>query len=168
MVVPLRVGDSFVADVNRFAQAVLYAIDNGVSVVQEALGTLNNSRLARQAIDYAYEHGVTVIASAADEAAAAPQLAGRARHPRQLVTRSTLARSTTDRSPAQPAAPLLPAVQRLHELLEQADRRGPELIVLLGRDGRGAGMAGLHLRRGAQRRADRLTRPAGAHGRSAR
>ena len=69
MVMPLRVGDSFVADVNRFAQAVLYAADNGVLVVQEALGALNNSTLAPQAIDYAYNHGVTVIASAADEAA---------------------------------------------------------------------------------------------------
>ena len=69
MVEPLRVGDSFIADVNRFAQATLYATDNHIDVVQEALGTLNNSTLARQAVDYAYRHGVTVIASAADEAA---------------------------------------------------------------------------------------------------
>ena len=68
-VVPLRVGESFVADANRFAQAVLYATDNGMSIVQEALGTINAPRFARQAIDYAYDHGVTVIASAADEAA---------------------------------------------------------------------------------------------------
>jgi hypothetical protein len=69
MVVPLKVGDSFIADVNDFAQAVLYATDNGVNVVQEALGTLNNSALNQAAIDYAYGHGVTIIASAADEAA---------------------------------------------------------------------------------------------------
>ena len=69
MVLPLRVGDSFIADVNNFAQATLYATDNGIDVVQEALGTLNNSTLAREAVDYAYRHGVTVIASAADEAA---------------------------------------------------------------------------------------------------
>jgi hypothetical protein len=65
----MRVGTSFVADVNRFAQATIYAVDNDVLVVQEALGTLNKSRLARQAIDHAWAHGVTVIASAADEAA---------------------------------------------------------------------------------------------------
>ena len=65
----MRVGDSFVADVNRFAQATLYAVDNDVEVVQEALGTLNNSQLATQAVEYAYDHGVTIIASAADEAA---------------------------------------------------------------------------------------------------
>jgi hypothetical protein len=68
-VLPLRVGESFIADVNRFAQAALYATDNGVSVIQEALGTLNGSFFARQAIEYAYNHGTAVIASAADEAA---------------------------------------------------------------------------------------------------
>ncbi|MDQ6915183.1 MAG: S8 family serine peptidase, partial [Actinomycetota bacterium] len=68
-VVPLRVGDSFVADVNRFAQATLYAVDNNVLVVQEALGTLNKSKLAGDAVEYAYRHGVAIVASAADEAA---------------------------------------------------------------------------------------------------
>lgn len=65
----LRVGTSFVADVNRFALATMYATDNDVDVVQEALGTLNKSRIAFDAIKYAYDHGTTVIASAADEAA---------------------------------------------------------------------------------------------------
>ena len=69
MSMQMRVGDSFVADVNRFAQATIYGVDNGALVIQEALGTLNNTRLARQAVNYAYNHGVTVIASAADEAA---------------------------------------------------------------------------------------------------
>jgi hypothetical protein len=69
MVVHLRVGTSFVADVNRFAQAAIYATDNDVLVIQDALGTLNKSRLGRQAVKYAWDHGVTTIASAADEAA---------------------------------------------------------------------------------------------------
>jgi hypothetical protein len=69
MVMPLRVGESFIADVNRFAQAVLYATDHGAYVIQEALGTLNNSDFARQAVEYAYDHGTVTIASAADEAA---------------------------------------------------------------------------------------------------
>ena len=68
-VLPLRVGESFVTDANRFAQAAVYATDRGVDVIQEALGTLNAPYFARQAIEYAYGHGVTVIASAADEAA---------------------------------------------------------------------------------------------------
>ncbi|MGI9184531.1 MAG: hypothetical protein ACR2GZ_06125 [Solirubrobacteraceae bacterium] len=69
MVMPLRVGESFVTDANRFAQATLYATDLGADVIQEALGTYNAPYFARQAIHYAYVHGTTVIASAADEAA---------------------------------------------------------------------------------------------------
>lgn len=69
MVMPLKVGDSFIADVNDFAQAVLFATDQGASVVQEALGTLNHSSLGQVAIDYAHRHGVVVVASAADEEA---------------------------------------------------------------------------------------------------
>ena len=69
MVVPLKVGDSFIADANDFAQAVMYATDNGVSIIQEALGSLNSSGITQPAIDYAYRNGVTVIASAADEEA---------------------------------------------------------------------------------------------------
>jgi hypothetical protein len=69
MVMPLRVGESFVADANRFAEGVFYATDHGAYVVQEALGSLNTSYFARQAIEYAYHHGTAVVASAADEAA---------------------------------------------------------------------------------------------------
>jgi hypothetical protein len=68
-VLPLRVGESFVANGERFGQATIYATDRGVDVVQEALGTISNPLLAREAIDYAFKHGVIVIASAADEAA---------------------------------------------------------------------------------------------------
>lgn len=64
---PLRVGDSFIVDVNLFAEAVVYATDNGAKVVQEALGTINNSKYAMAALDYAYAKGVTTIASMADE-----------------------------------------------------------------------------------------------------
>ena len=63
----MRVGDSFVAEVNDFAQGVVFAVDSGARVVQEALGTLNQTRFGQQAVDYAYRNGVVVIASAADE-----------------------------------------------------------------------------------------------------
>ncbi len=68
-IMELRVGESFIADVNRFAQAVVYATDRGSDVIQEPLGTLNNSSFARDAVEYAYRHGTVTIASAADEAA---------------------------------------------------------------------------------------------------
>lgn len=66
-VLPLRAGDSFVVDVNGFAMAALYAVENGASVIQEALGSINNSPFAKDVVDYAWKKGVIVIASAADE-----------------------------------------------------------------------------------------------------
>ena len=67
MFMPLRVGESFIADVNDFGKAVIYATDIGAKVVQEALGTLNQTKFSKAAIDYAYEHGVMIDASMADE-----------------------------------------------------------------------------------------------------
>jgi hypothetical protein len=67
--VPLRVGESFVTDANNFAEAALYATDQGANVISEALGTYNAPYFARQAIKYAYDHGTVIIGSAADEAA---------------------------------------------------------------------------------------------------
>ncbi len=67
MLLEIRVGDSFVAEVNAFAQAVVFAVDSGARVVQEALGTLNQTEHGQHAVDYAYDNGVVVIASAADE-----------------------------------------------------------------------------------------------------
>ncbi|TML42118.1 MAG: hypothetical protein E6G27_05490 [Actinobacteria bacterium] len=69
MFMPLRVGDSFVANINDFASAVVYAADHGASVVQEALGTINHTAFGQAAVDYAYRHGVLVVASEADEEA---------------------------------------------------------------------------------------------------
>ncbi|MCP4500941.1 MAG: S8 family serine peptidase [Deltaproteobacteria bacterium] len=67
-VLNVRVGDSFVADVNQFADGVVFAVDSGAKVVQEALGTINNTPYAQNAINYAYENGTAIVASAADEA----------------------------------------------------------------------------------------------------
>ncbi|MEY2571393.1 MAG: hypothetical protein QOE63_1743, partial [Acidimicrobiaceae bacterium] len=65
----MRVGDSFVADSNHFAEAAVYATDNGASIIQSALGALNHTGFAQRAVDYAYANGVLFVASAADEAA---------------------------------------------------------------------------------------------------
>ncbi len=63
----LRAGDSFIADANDFAKGVIYAADNGVNVIQEALGTIDQTAFSKAAIDYAYAKNVTIIASMADE-----------------------------------------------------------------------------------------------------
>jgi hypothetical protein len=65
--IPLRVGDSFIADVQDYSQAVGFAIDHGAKVIQEALGTINQSNLSRAVMDYAWSKGTVIIASAADE-----------------------------------------------------------------------------------------------------
>ena len=54
----MRVWDTFVVDTNNFAQAVLYAADNDIEVVEGAVGALFNSRFARQAFEHAYQQGV--------------------------------------------------------------------------------------------------------------
>lgn len=67
MLLMVRAGDSFVVDANDFALGTVFAVDSGASVIQEALGSINNSPLMYAAIDYAWKENVAVIASAADE-----------------------------------------------------------------------------------------------------
>ncbi len=57
-IVPLRVWDTFVADANNMSQAALYAADNGIEVVEGAIGGLFNSRFGRAAFARAYRQGV--------------------------------------------------------------------------------------------------------------
>ncbi len=78
--IPIRVGDSFIADGGRFAAGVLFAMDVGADVVQEALGAISNPRQAQQAIDVAYRRGVVVVASMADEASKHPNLPSSLEH----------------------------------------------------------------------------------------
>ena len=59
---------------------MLFGLDHGAAVIQEALGAINNPRQAQQAIDAAYERGVPVIASMADEASKHPNLPGSLEH----------------------------------------------------------------------------------------
>lgn len=67
MVLPIKVGDSFITSGNAFAEGALFAVDSGASVIQEALGTYDVTATDSQAITYAEDHGVPVVASAADE-----------------------------------------------------------------------------------------------------
>lgn len=80
MVLPIRVGDSFIADSNLFGEGVVFAVDSGAHVVQEALGAVNNTPLAKAAIDYAWNNDVPVIASAADEESFHHNVPGANRH----------------------------------------------------------------------------------------
>ncbi len=77
---PVRVSDSFIADGGRFAAGVLFGLDQGADVIQEALGGISNPRQAQQAIDAAYRRGVVVVASMADEASKHPNVPSSIEH----------------------------------------------------------------------------------------
>lgn len=77
---PVRVGDSFIAEGGRFAAGVLYSLDTGADVIQEALGAINNPPQAQAAVDLSYARGVPVVASMADEASKHPNLPAAMNH----------------------------------------------------------------------------------------
>ena len=79
-VLPVRVGDSFIADADHFAEGVFFALSQGANVIQEALGTLDNTPLMQRAIDAAYARGAVVVASAADEDSLHHNYPGNAEH----------------------------------------------------------------------------------------
>ncbi len=66
-VMPVRVGTSFIASGNAFAQGVAFAVDSGATLVSEALGTIDHTAPASEAIAYAAAHGVPIVGSSADE-----------------------------------------------------------------------------------------------------
>ena len=62
-----RVNDSFIAGSNTIAAAIRYAVDNGFSVVQAALGPIDMTPALYAAVDYAWTKDVVVVATAGDE-----------------------------------------------------------------------------------------------------
>ncbi len=65
-VMPIRVWDTFVVDSNLYSLGVVYAADNGASVVEGAVGGLLNSQFARRAFSYADSKGVTLTLVSSD------------------------------------------------------------------------------------------------------
>ncbi|MFN3477281.1 MAG: S8 family serine peptidase, partial [Candidatus Methylomirabilales bacterium] len=63
----IRIGDSFIVDVNDFAQGLLYAADNGAQLVAAAVGSDNNYRIAKEPVQYAQRQGDVLKASAAED-----------------------------------------------------------------------------------------------------
>jgi len=77
---PVRVADSFTAEGGRFAAGVLFGLDSGADVIQEALGAISNPPQAQQAVTAAVRRGVPVVASMADEASKHPNLPAAMNH----------------------------------------------------------------------------------------
>jgi hypothetical protein len=96
MILPVRVGLSFIAEDMTFGRGVVFAVDSGAAVIQEALGTLNGSPLAQAAIEYAYGKDVPVIASAADESSFHQNLPAAHEH---TITVNSVVKYTSGMSP---------------------------------------------------------------------
>ncbi len=64
--VPIRIWDTFVADPNNFALCMLYAADNGIEVIEAAIGAVTTTAFAQAATQYAYEHGVALMEVSSD------------------------------------------------------------------------------------------------------
>ncbi|MEY2984806.1 MAG: hypothetical protein RLZZ568_1423 [Cyanobacteriota bacterium] len=77
-IMPLKVlgenGGGTVADI---AEAIMYAADNGATVINMSLGGGGESKTLRDAIDYAYAKGVVIIAAAGNEGQNAAAYPGR-------------------------------------------------------------------------------------------
>ncbi|WP_437730998.1 S8 family serine peptidase [Sorangium sp. So ce1335] len=62
-IIPLRVGDSHVADAQDLAKALLYAADRRAEVVQCPVTAVDNTRFLQAALDHAHAKGTLVVAS---------------------------------------------------------------------------------------------------------
>ena len=135
-IMPLRVGESFIADVNRFAQAVRVCDRQGRRRDPGAAGDAQQLELrARRG---------RVRLPPRDRDDRLRRRRGRRAQQRALgrcPTRSSSTRSTSTRRDRGPA--VVPPVQRLYQLRAEGDCVGVELVVLLERDRAGAGIAGL-------------------------
>src|SRR6184192_4484325 len=63
---PIRIWDTFVVDNNNFALCMLYAADNGIEVIEAAIGAVTTTEFAQAATQYAYEHGVAEMDVSSD------------------------------------------------------------------------------------------------------
>ncbi|CAN5559966.1 hypothetical protein BH10ACT11_BH10ACT11_04790 [soil metagenome] len=63
---PIRTWDTFVSDGNTFGMGILYATDNGASVIEGANGSLYHSAFTEAASQYAYDHGAAQVFSGDD------------------------------------------------------------------------------------------------------
>ncbi|MBE9239461.1 DUF5942 domain-containing protein [Synechocystis salina] len=77
-IMPLKVlGDNGGGTVADIAEAIMYAADNGASVINMSLGGGGESKTLADAIDYAYSKGVVIIAAAGNEGQNAAAYPGR-------------------------------------------------------------------------------------------
>jgi subtilisin family serine protease len=74
MIMPLRVfDDNGNADAFTIARAIHYAVQNGANVINMSFGMTSEFKVVKEAVEFAIDHGVTVVASAGNEDTSATQ-----------------------------------------------------------------------------------------------
>jgi subtilisin family serine protease len=74
MIMPLRVfDDSGNTDVFTVVRGIRYAVEHGADVINMSFGMTSESSAVKQAIEFALDHGVTVVASAGNNNSSKPQ-----------------------------------------------------------------------------------------------
>jgi subtilisin family serine protease len=68
MIMPIRAfDDKGQADHFTIAKAIRWAVDHGADVINMSFGTLEQSKILKDAVEYAHKSGVTMIASAGND-----------------------------------------------------------------------------------------------------
>jgi hypothetical protein len=67
MILPVRLGDTFITDGTRAAEGMLFAADSGAVSLSLAIGALSNPDTATAAARYAFDNGLTLVGAAGDE-----------------------------------------------------------------------------------------------------
>ncbi len=67
MVLPVRLGDTFITDGTRAGEGIVFAADSGAVGMSLAVGALTNPDTAIAAARYAYDQGLTLVGAAGDE-----------------------------------------------------------------------------------------------------
>ena len=74
MIMPLRVfDDSGNTDAFTIVRGIRYAVEHGADVINMSFGMTSESKAVEQAIEFAFDHGVTVVASAGNNNSSTPQ-----------------------------------------------------------------------------------------------
>ncbi len=66
-ILPVRVGHAFISDAGRVAQAIVFAVDSGASVINMSIGALSHSAAVDRALAWAEDNGVVTVGAAGDE-----------------------------------------------------------------------------------------------------
>jgi hypothetical protein len=75
MIMPIRAfDDSGNSDQYTIAKAIQWAVDNGADVINMSFGTPSKSNVIQNAIQYADQHGVSLISSAGNDDSQTPQI----------------------------------------------------------------------------------------------